>query len=73
VNRNEPVHALRDELAKQTALRTLAQAHDRFSEAEQMYVASGQLAMAEGAHTFALIALRAYRNELDDVKPAGLP
>jgi hypothetical protein len=66
MNRNEPVHALRSETAKQAVLRALAEAHDRFSEAEQMYVASGALAMAEGAHTFALIALRAYRAELDD-------
>jgi hypothetical protein len=71
VNRNEPVHALRNETAKQAVLRVLATAHDRFSEAEQMYVASGQLAMAEGAHTFALIALRAYRAELDDPEVQG--
>jgi hypothetical protein len=72
VNRNEPVR-IQELTAKQAALRTYALAHDRFSEAEQMYVASGANAMAEGARVFAVIALRAYHVELDDPKPAGLP
>jgi hypothetical protein len=66
MNHNEPIHTIRKVTAKSAALETYALSHDRFSEAEQMYVAEGQIAMAAGAHTYALIALRAYRAELDD-------
>ena len=60
---------LRDIEARNTALRTYAQSHDRFSDAEQLYVAEGQHVMAEGAHTYALIALRAWLAERDDPEP----
>jgi hypothetical protein len=69
VNVNEPVNTIRTLSARSAALETYALAHDRFSEAEQMYVAEGQMAMASGAHTYALIALRAYRAEIDDQEP----
>ena len=67
-----PVQLLRDLAARRAVLERLALAHDRFSEAEQMYVACGQQALAEGAHAYALICLRAYRNECDDPIPEGL-
>ena len=72
MNRNQPVRTLQSLSARREALERYALAHDRFSEAEQMYVACGQAALAEGAHTYALVCLRAYRNECDDPIPEGL-
>ena len=60
---------LRDIEARNTALRTYAVAHDRFAVTEQQLVAEGRIPEAEGAHTYALIALRAWLAERDDPEP----
>lgn len=67
-----PVEDLRNESARHAVLLRYAAAHDRFSEAEQIHIAKGEIAEAEGAHAFAAWALRAYRLELDNPPPAGL-
>jgi hypothetical protein len=64
-----PVQFLRDISARQSCLRQLAQAHDRFSEMEQILRAQGDTVDAEGAHRYALWTLRAYRAEMDDREP----
>ena len=58
--------------ARKAVLRQLAEAHDRFSEQEQVLVFQGMYAEAEGAHQLALWVLRAYRAEMDDPTPKGL-
>ena len=55
--------------AREAVLAAIADAHDRFSEKEQIYTASGQHPEAEGAHRYALWCLRAYRAEMDDPDP----
>ncbi len=60
---------IREGQARSAALYRYAQAHDRFSELEQLYTATGNAVEAEGAHDFALMLLRAYKNEVDDVPP----
>lgn len=52
--------------AQLAVLRQLAAAYDRFCELEQVYVAEGRYADAEGAHQFAMWILRAYKAEDDD-------
>ena len=64
-----PISVLRDAIAKSGALRMYALAHDHFSEEEQTMAGEGRIAEAEGAHQFALLALRAYRAEIDDPEP----
>ncbi len=59
---------IRDATAHRTALLTYARAHDRFSDLEQANRTCDPIE-AEGAHVYALIALRAYRAELDDLEP----
>ena len=56
----------RDKRARKAALQRYALAHDHFSEQEQIAVVRGHAIEAAGFHEFALIALRAYRAELDD-------
>lgn len=68
-----PISVLRDAIAKSGALRMLASAHDHWSEEEQIATAEGRHAEAEGAHQFALLALRAYRAEKDDPEPPDPP
>ena len=58
----------RDKRARRAALAQYAKAHDHFSEQEQISVVRGNAIEAAGFHEFALIALRAYRAELDDPK-----
>ena len=72
MNRNQPVRTLQSLSARREALERYAVAHDRFSEAEQMYVACGQVALAEGAHAYALRTLQAWLAERDDPPPEGL-
>lgn len=55
--------------ARRAVLEQLAQAHDRWSEREQILTSSGDAIQAEGAHQHALWCLRAFRAELDDPKP----
>jgi hypothetical protein len=55
--------------AKEAALRQLAHAHDHWSEQEQVLRVTGTHVEAEGAHQLALVALRAYRAELDNPEP----
>lgn len=54
---------------REAALRTYAAAYDRFAETEQMHVLLGNYAEAEGAHAYALWAVRAYKAEMDDPEP----
>lgn len=61
--------AIRDIRARSEALRQYARAHDRFAELEQITVSRGRVHEAGGARVLALIALRAYRAELDDPEP----
>ena len=68
-----PISVLRDAMARTTALRMLAAAHDHWAEEEQVAIAEGRYAEAEGAHQFALLALRAYRADLDDPEPPSPP
>ena len=63
------IDIIRDATARRTALYGYAQAHDHFSELEQALVGEGRVAESAGAHEYALIALRAYRAELDDQAP----
>ncbi len=63
---NTPVEFLRDVSARKAALRRYASAFDRFATLEQAYAGTTE---AEGAHGYALIALRAYRVECDDPDP----
>ena len=55
------------------ACNQLALAHDRFAETEQVLVAEGKYIEAQGAHEYAALIVRAYKAELDDPKPEGLP
>jgi hypothetical protein len=66
---NQPVHILRDAIVRSNALRFYATAWDHWSTEEQLKRAEGQVVEAEGAHQFALMLIRAYRNELDDPEP----
>lgn len=52
--------------ARREAIRTYAAAYDRWAESEQVLVAEGMYADAQGAHEYAMWCLRAYRAELDD-------
>lgn len=63
-----PVTLLRDMAARNAAIRRYARAHDRFAELEQANAGVDPVE-AEGAHVYALIALRATRAELDDPEP----
>lgn len=63
-----PADMIRDVDARNSAVRELAKIHDRFSELELVFQFSGSVFEAEGAHQYALMALRAYRAELDDPK-----
>jgi hypothetical protein len=66
-----PTEYIRDLKAKRACLAQLADAHDRFSEIEQMAHVHGETVEAEGAHRYALWVLRAYRAELDDPEVAA--
>lgn len=63
------IEMLREAAARHHAERTYALAHDHFSEMEQTLVAEGRVTEAVGAHEYALIALKAYRAEIDDPEP----
>lgn len=65
-----PVQFIRDISARQAALRRYARAFDRFSTMEQAFAGTAE---GEGAHGYALIALRAYRSEIDDPQPRVEP
>ncbi len=56
-------------VARQHVLYQLAQAHDHWSEEEQLFVGKDRPIEAAGAHQMALMTLRAYRAELDDPQP----
>jgi len=64
--------AIRDVKARTAALYQYAEAHDVFSELEQLLLGDGRACQASEAHEYALIVLRAYRAELDDPQPGGL-
>lgn len=56
--------------ARTGVLQQLANAHDAFSEREQLDRLRGHDIEAEGAHAYALLVLEMYRAELDDPAPA---
>ena len=55
--------------AREAVLIAIADAHDRFSEREQLLRAEGKLEEAEGASVYANWCLRAFRAEQDDPTP----
>lgn len=55
--------------ARTAVLYQLANAHDAFSEREQLDRLRGHDIEAEGAHAYALLVLEMYRAELDDPAP----
>lgn len=57
--------------ATKAACQQLAEAHDRFSEREQVLRFEGADVEAEGAHVLALRLLRAYEAEAFDPAPPG--
>ncbi len=63
------IELMRAAAARREALFRYAEAHDHFATQEQTYAGEGNVIEAEGAHAYALIALRAYRAELDDPMP----
>lgn len=63
------IEVLREVAARRHAIYAYAEAHDHFAEEEQTFAAKGSPIEAAGAHEYALIALRAYRAELDDPEP----
>lgn len=73
VNRNQPVHALRDAIAERTAMQTLAERYDYWREREQAHRLAEELYLAEGASRYAEWLLRAYKAELNDPEPTTLP
>lgn len=60
---------LRDIEARNAALRMYAAAHDRFAEDEQVHRMANELPEANGAHQYAVWALRAWIVERDDPEP----
>ncbi len=60
------IELLRQATARRQAIFAYARMHDEWSEVEQLYTGEGKAYEAEGAHQWALIALRAYRAEMDD-------
>lgn len=65
------IQLLRALEARRSAERTYALAHDKFADLEQRHTGKNA-AEAEGAHQYALIALRAYRAEIADPQPSGI-
>lgn len=65
-----PVQLIRDLAIRRRAILNYAHMHDSLSELEQMYVGVGEHEKASEAHDYAVIALRAYRAEIDDLEPA---
>lgn len=65
---SDVIGLLRDVAARREAIYRYAKAHDRFAEQEQELVTEHPVE-ASGAHEYALIALRAYRAEMDDPTP----
>lgn len=63
------IETIRAVAARRAAIFAYAQAHDHFATEEQTARAEGRVVEAEGAHEYALIALRAYRNEIDNPEP----
>lgn len=67
------IELLRAVAARRNAIYTYAMAHDHFANEEQTFSAQGLPVEAAGAHEYALIALRAYRAEMDDPEPEVEP
>ena len=65
---SDVIRILRDAEAVRAARLRYARAHDKFAELEQRHALTNPIEAA-GAHEYALIALRAYRAELDDPAP----
>ena len=62
------IELLRAVAARREAIARYSKAHDKFAELEQRHSGRNPIE-AEGAHQYALICLRAYRNEIDDPAP----
>jgi len=59
--------------ARSAVIRQLAEAYDCHAEQEQVLVFEGRYDEAQAEHEVAQKVLRAYRIEMDDPKPEGLP
>lgn len=66
---SDVIRIIREVSARREALYRYAQAHDHFATEEQTATAEGREIEAAGAHEYALMTLRAYRNEIDDPPP----
>lgn len=55
------------------AIANYAMRHDALSDEEQILVAEGRYDEAEDAHNAALIAVRAWQNEIEDKPPLDPP
>lgn len=62
------IELIREAAAKREAQFRYAAAYDKFASLEQRHAGKNPIE-AEGAHAYALICLRAYRNEIDDPAP----
>jgi hypothetical protein len=71
VNRNQPVHTMRDAVAERSAMQALAERYDYWREREQGHRLASELYLAEGAARYAEWILRAYKAELNDPEPAS--
>ena len=55
--------------ARKATIRQLAAAYDNHAEREQELVGRGCYALAQEAHEYAVLVLRAYHAEVDDPEP----
>lgn len=67
------IEILRMAAARSNAIRRYAEAYDRHSENEQIARLTGNEADEAAAHDAVVVAYVAWRAEIDDVKPEGLP
>ena len=67
------IEVLRMAAARSNAIRRYAMEFDRLAEAEQIARLEGDAKAEFEAHDAAVIAYVAWQNEMNDVKPKGLP
>lgn len=68
-----PVEMVRSVRAQRAAAANYVAQHERFAELEQQLMLVGSPIDAIGAHSYALMALRAHVAELDDPEPLAEP